>query len=134
MIYVKQFTVNHFEVNCFVLWDDSTKQCAIVDPAAEANYEEAQIVQYIADNGLVPSMVLLTHAHVDHIAGLRQVCERYRLPVTLHEDGVKLLRQAEAYGSMMGFFNVSNMEDLPTRFVKDDEVLTLGGTDTIECR
>jgi glyoxylase-like metal-dependent hydrolase (beta-lactamase superfamily II) len=62
------------------------------------------------------------------------VCERYRLPVTLHEDGVKLLRQAEAYGSMMGFFNVSNMEDLPTRFVKDDEVLTLGGTDTIECR
>ena len=93
MIYVKQFTVNHFEVNCFVLWDDSTKQCAIVDPAAEANYEEAQIVQYIADNGLVPSMVLLTHAHVDHIAGLRQVCERYRLPVTLHEDGVKLLRQ-----------------------------------------
>ena len=134
MIYVKQFTVNHFEVNCFVLWDDSTKQCAIVDPAAEANYEEAQIVQYIADNGLVPSMVLLTHAHVDHIAGLRQVCERYRLPVTLHVDGVKLLRQAEAYGSMMGFFNVSNMEDLPTRFVKDDEVLTLGGTDTIECR
>ena len=134
MIKVKQFTVNHFEVNCFVLWDDSTKQCAIVDPGAEASYEEAQIDQFIADNGLVPSMVLLTHAHIDHIAGLRQVCERYHLPVTLHEEGAKLLRQAEAYGSLMGFFNVSNMDDLPTRFIQDDETLTLGGTDKIECR
>lgn len=131
---IKQFTVNHFEVNCFVLWDDSTRQCAIIDPGAEASYEEAQIDQFIADNGLVPSMVLLTHAHVDHIAGLRQVCERYRLPVTLHEEGAKLLRQAEAYGSLMGFFNVSNMDDLPTRFIHDGEVLRLGDTEEIECR
>ena len=131
---IKQFTVNHFEVNCFVLWDDSTRQCAIVDPGAEASYEEAQIDQFIAENGLVPSMVLLTHAHVDHIAGLRQVCERYRLPVTLHEEGAKLLRQAEAYGSLMGFFNVSNMDDLPTRFIQDGEVLRLGDTEEIECR
>ncbi len=134
MIKVKQFTVNHFEVNCFVLWDDSTRQCAIVDPGAEASYEEAQIDQFIADNGLVPSMVLLTHAHVDHIAGLRQVCERYRLPVTLHEEGAKLLRQAEAYGSLMGFFNVSNMDDLPTHFIQDGEVLRLGDAEEIECR
>ena len=117
-----------------MLWDDSTKQCAIVDPGAEASYEEAQIDQFIAENGLVPSMVLLTHAHVDHIAGLRQVCERYRLPVTLHEEGAKLLRQAEAYGSLMGFFNVSNMDDLPTRFIQDGEVLRLGDAEEIEFR
>ena len=92
---VKQFTFNHFQVNTFVLWDDLSGQCAIVDPAAEASYEDERMNTFIEGNGLKPVRILLTHAHVDHIAGLRQACERYKLPVTLHRDGVKLLRQAQ---------------------------------------
>jgi glyoxylase-like metal-dependent hydrolase (beta-lactamase superfamily II) len=77
-------------------------------------------------------MVLLTHAHVDHIAGLRQVCEHFKLPVTMHRDGRKLLRQAEAYGAIMGFA-VDNMEDLDVVEIEDGEVLKVGGLD-VECR
>ena len=69
---------------------------------------------------------------MDHIAGLREMCERYGLPVTMHADGSKLLRQAEAYGAVMGFM-VSSMEDLPVNEIKDDDVLVLGD-EKIECR
>ena len=103
MIQVKEFTFNHFQTNCYVLWDEATRECAIVDPAAEASYEDAQVTQYIEEQHLSPSYILLTHAHVDHVAGLRQACVRYGLPVTMHPDGTKLLRQCEAYGSVMGF-------------------------------
>ncbi len=129
---IKQFELNHFGTNCFVLWNESTKQCAIVDPCAETTYEEAQVTQYIDEYGLEPKLILLTHAHVDHIAGLREMCERYGLPVTMHADGSKLLRQAEAYGAVMGFM-VSSMEDLPVNEIKDDDVLVLGD-EKIECR
>lgn len=129
---IKQFELNHFGTNCFVLWNESTKQCAIVDPCAETTYEEAQVTQYIDEYGLEPKLILLTHAHVDHIAGLRGMCERYGLPVTMHADGSKLLRQAEAYGAVMGFM-VSSMEDLPVNEIKDDDVLVLGD-EKIECR
>ena len=129
---IKQFTFNHFEVNCYVIADDSTRQCAIVDPACEASFEDEQLFQYIEHEQLQPVMVLLTHAHVDHIAGLRQTCQRYQLPVTMHADGRKLLRHAEAYGSVMGFA-VDDMSDLEVNEVADDEVLHLGATD-IECR
>jgi glyoxylase-like metal-dependent hydrolase (beta-lactamase superfamily II) len=135
---IKRFTFNHYEVNCYVVFDDrvptagDTRQCAIVDPACEASFEDSQLLQYLDEQRLAPTMVLLTHAHVDHIAGLRQVCEHFKLPVTMHRDGRKLLRQAEAYGAIMGFA-VDNMEDLDVVEIDDGEVLKVGGLD-VECR
>ena len=135
---IKRFTFNHYEVNCYVVFDDRVsttgekRQCAIVDPACEASFEDSQLLQYLDEQRLTPTMVLLTHAHVDHIAGLRQVCEHFKLPVTMHRDGRKLLRQAEAYGAIMGFA-VDNMEDLDAVEIEDGEVLKVGGLD-VECR
>lgn len=135
---IKRFTFNHYEVNCYVVFDDrvpttgENRQCAIVDPACEASFEDSQLLQYLDEQRLTPTMVLLTHAHVDHIAGLRQVCEHFKLPVTMHRDGRKLLRQAEAYGAIMGFA-VDNMEDLDVVEIDDGEVLKVGGLD-VECR
>ena len=129
---IKQFTFNHFEVNTYVIVDEGTKHCAIVDPACEASFEDAQLTQYIEQEGLTVTHILLTHAHVDHIAGLRQVCEHYLLPVTMHRDGRKLLRQAEAYGGIMGFA-VDNMGDLEVKEIEDDEVLHVGNIE-VECR
>lgn len=135
---IKRFTFNHYEVNCYVVFDDRVpttgekRQCAIVDPACEASFEDSQLLQYLDEQRLAPTMVLLTHAHVDHIAGLRQVCEHFKLPVTMHRDGRKLLRQAEAYGAIMGFA-VDNMEDLDVVEIDDGEVLKVGGLD-VKCR
>lgn len=135
---IKRFTFNHYEVNCYVVSDDHAstsgekRQCAIVDPACEASFEDSQLLQYLDEQHLTPTMVLLTHAHVDHIAGLRQVCNYFKLPVTMHRDGRKLLRQAEAYGSIMGFA-VDNMDDLDVVEIEDGELLKVGGLD-VECR
>ena len=129
---IKQFTFNHFEVNCYLIVDEATKQCAIVDPACEASFEDAQLTQYIEQEQLQVTQILLTHAHVDHIAGLRQVCEHYKLPVTMHTEGRKLLKQAEAYGSVMGFA-VDNMDDIEVLEIEDNQVLKIGNTE-MECR
>lgn len=129
---IKQFTFNHFEVNTYVIVDEVSKQCAIVDPAAEASFEDTQLTQYIETDGLQPVAILLTHAHVDHIVGLRQACEHYKLPVTMHPEGRKLLKQAEAYGNIMGFA-VDNMGDLNVVEINDNDVLKVGEM-VVECR
>ena len=110
---IKQFTFNHFGVNCYVVYDEVSHQCAIVDPGMEASYEDAQLYQFISQKGLTPTAILLTHAHIDHVCGLRQCCEQYNLPVTMHADGKTLLRQAEAYAGLMGF-NTGRLDDLET--------------------
>ena len=132
---IKQFTFNHFEVNTYVVVDEQTKQCAIVDPACEASFEDSQLFEFVEtfhETSLQVTHILLTHAHVDHIAGLRQVCEHYKLPVTMHAEGRHLLRQAEAYGSVMGFA-VDNMGDLEVAEIEDNQIQHIGDTE-IECR
>ncbi len=123
---IKQFTFNHFEVNCYLIVDPTTRHCAIVDPAPEASFEDAQLTQYIESEQMTVTHILLTHAHVDHIAGLRQCCEHYHLPVSMHAEGRKLLRQAEAWGTMMGFA-VDNMGDLEVVELNDGDVIQVGG-------
>lgn len=129
---IKQFTFNHFEVNSYLIVDDHVpaaggkRPCAIVDPACEASFEDAQLTQYIDAENLNVTHILLTHAHVDHIAGLRQCCEHYHLPVSMHAEGRKLLRQAEAWGTMMGFA-VDNMGDLEVVELNDGDVIQVGG-------
>ena len=129
---IKQFTFNHFEVNTYVIVDEATRRCAIVDPACEASYEDSQLMEFIEKESLRVDYILLTHAHVDHIAGLRQCCEHWKLPVTMHKDGRKLLRQSASWGTMMGFA-VDCLEDLEVNEIDDDNVLHLGETE-IECR
>lgn len=135
---IKQFTFNHFEVNSYLIIDDRVptagekRQCAIVDPACEASFEDAQLTQYIEQEQLQVTHILLTHAHVDHIAGLRQCCEHYKLPVTMHAEGRHLLRQAEVYGSLMGFA-VDNMDDLEVVEINDNDLLHIGNIE-VECR
>ena len=129
---IKQFTFNHFEVNCYLIIDEATRQCAIVDPACEASFEDVQLTQYIEQEHLQVVYILLTHAHVDHIAGLRQVSEHYKLPVTMHAEGRHLLKQAEVYGSLMGFA-VDNMSDLDVIEINDNDIIRVGETG-VECR
>ena len=129
---IKPFTFNHYGVNCYVVSDEGSRQCAIVDPSAETPFEDSLLAQYLSQKNLTPTQILLSHAHVDHIAGLRQACRRYNLPATLHAEGRPLLATARQWGYGMGF-DVDNMDDLAVNEVADGEVLHLGQTD-IECR
>lgn len=118
---VKQFVFNHFMENCYVVWDEASKEASVIDPGAYGVYEVEELVQFVENCGLNLARVLLTHAHIDHICGLKQVCEHFGLPVTLHADGVKLLGQAAVYGSVMRFDDVTDMSDLRTELVGDGD-------------
>ncbi len=120
---VKQFVFSHFMENCFVVWDQESRNASVIDPGAYGPYEVEKLIQFIEKNGLVLQHVLLTHAHIDHIAGLKQVCEHFHLPVTLHADGLKLLAQAEVYGSVMRFDNVPDMTTLETNLIQDGDIV-----------
>ena len=126
MIKIKQFVFNHFDENTYIVWDDS-RECAIIDPGMNSDAENKKLSGFIADNQLVPKKVLLTHAHIDHVAGLRYVCETYCLHVTMHADGQAFLRQAEAYGSAMGF-GTKNMNDLQTEYITDNATINFGSS------
>jgi len=132
MLSVKQFSFNHFQTNCYVLWDEDTKECFIIDPTAETSGEKQRLALFIDQNGLKVIRILLTHAHIDHIAGLKWACEKYLLPVTTHADSIKLIRQSAAYADIMGFA-ANDFGGLEYNYVNGGDKLTIGA-ESVECR
>ena len=72
---IEQFPLGTFQTNCYVAWvpasDGSAvgRECWIIDPGEDPE----EVIQFVRAQGLVPSHILLTHAHADHIAGLNEV-------------------------------------------------------------
>ncbi|MCQ2297476.1 MAG: MBL fold metallo-hydrolase [Bacteroidales bacterium] len=132
MIQIKQFVFNHYQTNCFLLFDEATRESAIVDPCALASYEDAQLDQYIERNSLKVKYILLTHAHVDHLAGLAHACDTYHLPVHLHKDSLPFLQQAPVYAPAMGF-DLADLGSVECVLIHEGSKLMLGESE-IECR
>ena len=74
---IKTLPVGHLETNCYVVTDEDTLGCAVIDPGAEPN----TILGYLEDNHLKCAAVMLTHAHFDHIGALDEVLAETRAPL-----------------------------------------------------
>ncbi|MBP1737180.1 MAG: hypothetical protein H6Q60_1061 [Oscillospiraceae bacterium] len=63
---IRALQVGQIGTNCYILGDEDTKQCAVIDPGDDGDY----ILGQLRGLGYTPVVVLLTHAHFDHILGL----------------------------------------------------------------
>ena len=98
MIQYKQFPLGSLGTNCYVVYDD-TKQCVIVDGDGSGR----PVMDFIEQEGLHVGMILLTHAHFDHMGALSALKQAYGCEVGLGaEDGPLLSQPALNLSSLMG--------------------------------
>jgi len=77
----ESFTLGMFETNCYVVWVPGREGCWIVD----ASFEPDELIERVRELALVPRAIVLTHAHVDHIAGVGEVRRAFpKTPVLVH--------------------------------------------------
>lgn len=74
MIIVNRFINELMTSNCFVVWDDDSRHCVIIDPASEKAERELQLIE---DNKLTLDYILLTHEHTDHTWGVNALVDKY---------------------------------------------------------
>ena len=93
MLQFEQFVFNPFAENTYVIYDDNTKECVIIDPGCSNASEENELFGFIDSHRLKPLMAINTHGHIDHIVGNAAVKKRYgfdgesELPDRDLEDG-----------------------------------------------
>lgn len=85
-------------VNTYLLYDEETKDCVIVDPGDDPSL----IIDKIESLGLVPKEIWLTHAHFDHLGALSSVFQKYQAAIYLHSDDYFLYKNAVEHASMFG--------------------------------
>lgn len=68
---IKTLPVGQLETNCYVVSNENTLECVVIDPGDEAN----TIMDYLESNKLRCVGILLTHGHFDHVGALKAVSE-----------------------------------------------------------
>ncbi|WP_195940622.1 MBL fold metallo-hydrolase [Romboutsia sp. 1001713B170131_170501_G6] len=110
-----------FGENMYILVDEETKKCAVVDPGGA----EDKILSYIKNNGLILEYILLTHGHGDHIGAVKSIREKTGAKVVAHTDEKELLNDnRKNLSCMMPHCGPQELDaDI---YVNDKEKLTLG--------
>ena len=111
---IKTLPVGQLETNCYIVTDETSLKCAVIDPGDEASV----ILNYIESNNLTVEAIFLTHGHHDHWLGLAGVREGTGAPAYVHKaDSFP----AKGRGSHMMF-----PADDDIRYYKEGDILSVG--------
>lgn len=83
--------VGLLQCNCHVVGDPVTREAVVIDPGDDVE----RILDLIAAHHLNVRAILITHAHIDHIGGLKKMREVTGAPVLMHEADLALYREME---------------------------------------
>ena len=85
---IKTLPVGQLETNCYVVTNEETLQCVVIDPGDESN----TILDYLEDNRLHCEAILLTHGHYDHVGAVEGVQEETGAVVYMHQEDDRRIR------------------------------------------
>ena len=60
--------------NCYVVYDEDSKRCLVIDPASEKSLNEIQLIEEL---DLHLDYIILTHEHTDHNWGVNALREHF---------------------------------------------------------
>ncbi len=118
MIQYKQFPLGSLGTNCYVVYDEA-KHCVIVDGDGSGQ----PVMDFIRQEGLTVGMILLTHAHFDHMGALSAFKQSYGCPVGIGAKDAPLLEQPSLNLSAMMGAPLSFQAD---RLFEDGDAFTIG--------
>ncbi|QUB42259.1 MULTISPECIES: MBL fold metallo-hydrolase [unclassified Porphyromonas] len=129
MLKIKQFTFGPVQENTYVLYDEASREAAIVDPGCMRHSEEDQLRDFIEEQGLEPKLLLCTHQHFDHVWGAAYVLRTWPglLAYANRIDFEKLPLPSD---QLKGYGIPLPLEDVPeSRYtlVEQDDTIQLGG-------
>jgi glyoxylase-like metal-dependent hydrolase (beta-lactamase superfamily II) len=121
---IKAFTFNPFFENTYIIWDESSRECAIIDPGMSDPREEEDVKLFVENNSLNVKYLINTHCHVDHVLGVSFVKKEYDPVYYIPEKDLLLFENAETQAQM---FEVHiNKLPKPDKFLSEDEIINLG--------
>ena len=111
---IKILPVGQIEANCYIVTNEKTLECVVIDPGDESN----TILDYLEDNKLKCQAILLTHGHFDPTGAALAVSEETGVPIYINEKDCSPKGKYE----LMRFSLPEN-----GRHISDGDVLELAG-------
>ena len=79
---IKRFVSGSLESNGYVLYQKDGRSCLLIDPG----YQPKTFIQYIQEQNLQLTGIILTHLHHDHTGAAEAVQRVFECPIYMHKD------------------------------------------------
>ena len=113
--------VTPFQQNCALLWDEETGAGVVVDPGGDV----PRILDAVAQTGMRPERILLTHGHIDHAGGAAALREALGVPVEGPDQRDAFLLDGLAeQGRALGMMDA--LPVVPDRWLAEGDEVALG--------
>ena len=113
---IKRLVLGYIGVNCYLV--STEKAALVIDPG----YESAEAEQFLNQNSHKERLILLTHAHFDHIGGAEALSQKTGVKIAAGEFDVPDIESGEL--NRMMFAEIEPFcVDMPLRA---DEIITVG--------
>ena len=118
---IHELTVGPVGTRCYILSDEHSDTCAVIDPGAEAR----RIRMALGEKTL--SAILLTHGHFDHIGAVRELMTP-DTQLIIHRLDAPMLEDPSLNCSLY-LMHTRVTAPSPTAFVEEGSRLNLAGLD-----
>lgn len=97
MLNIKTVPAGIYEANCYILVDEDTKDCVIIDAGGDADKIETAVESMSGK----PKYVILTHGHFDHVGGVEEICSEYNIPFYISRaDEEYMEKDSSVFGTL----------------------------------
>ena len=119
---INHCVVGMVQTKCYIVSNDETKECFIIDPGASGK----QLAEKIRQDALTPVAVLLTHGHFDHVGAAKTLAKEFDIKIYAHEKEESTLKYPDKNVSWMVGVEESYTADV---YLKDEEIISFAGFD-----
>lgn len=105
MLKIERFVNELMTSNCYVVYDDDTKRCLVIDPGSEKSQRE---IEFIERNNLALEYIIITHEHTDHNWGVNALVARYPETKVVCSEACKHNLKKEVRTYFLFYYNNQN--------------------------
>ena len=92
------FPVGPLQCNCTLLGDERTREAVVIDPGDDI----ARILARLAHHSLSLRQILITHAHIDHIAGAQMLKQATGAPILYNHHDLQMVAIMDEQAEWLG--------------------------------
>ncbi len=113
--------VGPLQCNCSILGDETSHEAIVVDPGDDIS----RIVATLARHQLTLKQIVVTHAHIDHIAGAQQLKRLTGAPILYNQLDLPLVKMMDLQANWLGI--ATPEVALPDADLADNQTVTING-------
>jgi len=113
--------VGPLQCNCSILGDETSHEAIVVDPGDDI----PRILALLAKHQLIVKQILITHAHIDHIAGAHRLKQITGAPILYNQHDLSQVKIMDEQAAWLGIPTptVSNPDDT----LDDGKIISITG-------